>query len=342
MKVAHVNFAKGYRGGERQTELLIKALAKLGVQQVAMVRHDSPLLGKLKNLQGLELRACKKPYIFNNVGTVDLVHAHEAKAAQWAYLNSRIRGTSYVITRRVMKVPKSNFFTRHVYQSAIAVIGLSKAIEQSMHQRFPDLEINVIGDIYANLSWSKNAIDAVPLPSRAESIVVGQIGALSMKDKAQHLAIEAFRLLPKERFSLVFIGEGKDRTHLEKLARDMDNVYFLGFKEDVGNWLRKLNIFIFPSLSEGFGSSILDAMGAEVPVIASDAGGIPEIVKDRETGLVVPTGNADKLAEAILTISDDKDLSGHIIARAKETLEQYSADKIANQYLSLYLSKLSK
>ena len=143
MKICHINLAKGYRGGERQTEMLIKALSDLGITQKLVARHDSPLIENLAQTPGLELKAIRKPYIRNITVSrgFDLMHAHEAKAGQFSYLSHLVTGTPYLITRRIPNIPKNNFFTQAVYNNALTTVALSKAIKVSLYQmnsRLPD------------------------------------------------------------------------------------------------------------------------------------------------------------------------------------------------------------
>ena len=132
LQVCHINLAKGYRGGERQTELLIRALCSRDkVMQRLVVRKDSPLVNRFRDIKnGLDLQTVSKPYIFNAHLTRDcnLVHAHETKASQMAYLATRIFKQPYLITRRVPNRIKPNPFTRRIYFKAGKLVALSGAI----------------------------------------------------------------------------------------------------------------------------------------------------------------------------------------------------------------------
>src|SRR5688572_15564721 len=104
VRIAHVNLARGFRGGERQTQLLITALSELGLQQILVARFDSPLL-QIRDVPGLKFYPVSKPYWKHVPGLrglrPDLLHAHDAKAAQWSLLNHCFSSTPYVITRRM-------------------------------------------------------------------------------------------------------------------------------------------------------------------------------------------------------------------------------------------------
>ena len=105
---------------------------------------------------------------------------------------------------------------------------------------------------------------------------------------------------------LLLVGDGTHRTCLEKKARDLsiaDHVVFAGFREDVPELINMMDIFVLPSLNEGMGRAILEAMACGKPVISTRTGGIPELIREGETGLLVNPGDARGLAEAIMTLA---------------------------------------
>ena len=337
MKIAHVNFAKGFRGGERQTELLIKSLSDLGVQQILVARSDSPLIDRLSDVSGLEIMGVKKPYFLTTLPPVDLVHAHEAKAGQWAYLNSKKSGVPYIITRRVMKTPKNNPFTKAVYKNAEKVVCLSQAIAQSLAFLKLGGRIEYIGDMAASLVWDEVRVKRIREMYQGK-VLIGQVGALSMKDKGQQISIDMVKQFPADSFTFLFIGDGPDREELEELAKGIENIQFLGFQDDVGSYIRALDIFVYPSLSEGFGSSILDSMQAEVAVIASKTGGIPEVVTNGVDGLLFEPGSVNGLKEAVEKLLIDDELAHQFTLAGAKTVTRYLPQAIGEQYFALYHS----
>ncbi|MCW8928350.1 MAG: glycosyltransferase, partial [Gammaproteobacteria bacterium] len=196
MIIGHVNLAAGFRGGERQTELLIRELSARGFEQIAVVRKESDLGDRLADVKGLKIRRICKPYILG-VGAArgcDLLHAHEAKASQYTYWVRRLLGIPYVITRRVPRVPGNNPLTRAVYRNATAVIALSQAIKASMLQHNPELNVQIIPSMSAQLPVNAAAVDA--LRERfAGKFLIGHIGALVNYHKGQQYLIEAARKL---------------------------------------------------------------------------------------------------------------------------------------------------
>jgi glycosyltransferase involved in cell wall biosynthesis len=112
---------------------------------------------------------------------------------------------------------------------------------------------------------------------------------------------------------LVVAGDGMERDSLETLSRDLgieDRVHLIGWvaNADLPTYFRSAIFSVIPSIEEGFGIPAAEAMGCEIPVIASDAGGLPEVVEDGVTGFVVEKASADALAAAMRKLLDDQDL----------------------------------
>jgi glycosyltransferase involved in cell wall biosynthesis len=344
--VTHVNFARGFRGGERQTQLLISALSELGVEQRLVARRDSPLLERLAGVPRLELCPVGKPY-WRCIPDLhrrraDLVHAHEAKAAQWALLNYWHNRTPYVITRRIDRVPRNLSFTRAVYRKAAAVAGLSRAIYDSVRRLVPDKPVEIIPSMYASLPADPGRVAELRERYRGR-FVVGHIGALVDPHKGQSVLIAAAKLLLRKHpeLSFLLVGDGEDRAYLERLAGSDPNIEFTGFVRDVGSWIEVFDMFVFPSLEEGLGSTLLDVMQHEKPIVASAVGGILDVIKDGRSGVLVQAGDVHKLAAAIERMYLDAALRERCVAGGLEQLERYSPAHIAGCYHKLYQSVLN-
>lgn len=345
MKICHVNLARGFRGGERQTQLLIEALAGFGIKQCLVARHDSPLHDKLAGTANFTSFRIRKPYMAYLPAIADyqpdLLHAHDAKAAQWSLLNHILRRTPYMMTRRISKPSKNKIFTRAVYRNAVKVVALSSAVRESIHSRLPGLEVDVIPSMYASLPVDRDKVKAL-VERYAGYFIIGHIGALVNPHKGQAVLIRAMRLL-NTRYTdmrVLLLGTGRDEALLKRLASDLENVEFVGFVDDVGNWINIFDLFVFPSLEEGLGSSLLDVMQQGKPIIASGVGGILDVIQDRENGLLVPANQSVALADAIEKMYLDKALRDRCAAGGFASIARYSPARVAQCYYDLYLSVL--
>ncbi len=142
--------------------------------------------------------------------------------------------------------------------------------------------------------------------------------------------------------ALVMVGDGPDRVFAEEEARTLgveSDVHFLGRLNSVASLLASADLFLLPSETESFGLSALEALASGVPVIASDAGGLPEVVRHGETGALHPIGDVDAMAHsAIALLSDREGWSAASARAAADARERYSLDAIVSQYERLYES----
>src|SRR6185436_13396995 len=139
---------------------------------------------------------------------------------------------------------------------------------------------------------------------------------------------------------LIMIGDGPDRSRAEAYCRQHrlhDRVSFLGNVPNLEEVLGACDLFLLPSETESFGMAALEAMASEVPVIASRAGGLPEVVSDGETGYLLPVGDVDGMAARAIEILSDDALRVRMGHRARElALDRFEEEKIVPRYRELY------
>jgi glycosyltransferase involved in cell wall biosynthesis len=141
--------------------------------------------------------------------------------------------------------------------------------------------------------------------------VIGTVAHLS-PEKGLYYLVEAAALIPDvhSRMRFVLVGDGECREALESQVRDrgLEACFqFAGFQNRPASYLNTFNIFVLPSLSEGLSSAILTAMAASLPVVATNVGGIPELICQGENGILVPPGDPISLAEAIQSLAEAPD-----------------------------------
>ena len=135
------------------------------------------------------------------------------------------------------------------------------------------------------------------------------------------------------------IGAGSDDESIRTIHRALDlgdTVRFLGFRDDVVELLRAADLFVISSYLEGLGTSILDAMAAGLPVVGTRVGGIPEAVRDGETGLLVPPRDPAALAEALVRLALDPARRAAMGARGRDEAREHSADRTEALTRALY------
>ena len=157
----------------------------------------------------------------------------------------------------------------------------------------------------------------------------------------------AIRALPALTSEIVLhlIGDGPERFNLESLARTIgvaDRVVFHGVRRDVPSILPAMDVLVMPSESEGLPLVILEAMACGVTVIASRVGGIPEIVHDGRTGLLIPPGDAQALAVALARLHDDPALRGQLALGGRAlALAEHRIEDVAQRFWNLCRERLA-
>jgi glycosyltransferase involved in cell wall biosynthesis len=343
--VCHVNLARGFRGGERQTELLIRELARRGVSQRLVARRGQPLADRLGHIDGLEVVQCGTGVLAAAwaIGLADIVHVHEGRCLKAALANSLATGTPFVVTRRIQKGPRAHWLNRRMHRRAAAVAVLSRAIGAQVTALCPEINPVVIPSAAAGLSADATRAQALR-SAWGGAFVVGHAGALDDSHKGQLQILAVARslavALPDARF--VMVGSGLDEAILKSSAADLTNVVFTGQVEQVGDYLRAFDVFLFPSRHEGLGSILLDVLDLGLPVVATRVGGIPEIIEDGVNGILVKPGDVGAMQAALLALSSDAELRARLGAAGRRTAAAYTASRMAESYLALYRSILEK
>ncbi len=174
------------------------------------------------------------------------------------------------------------------------------------------------------------------------SVIVGVVGRLNkQKGLAFFLRAACEVLKVEKRVQFLIVGEGPQRYELERLSKRLGIdqwVVFSGFRADVPSVLSVMDIFVMPSLVEGFPLSLLEAMAVGKPVIASNIGGIPEIVKDRESGILVPPRDPEALAEAIVELLKDR-ANWKVMGEngRQRVIEYFNVERMVRDYEEFYL-----
>lgn len=138
---------------------------------------------------------------------------------------------------------------------------------------------------------------------------------------------------------LLMIGDGPERSHIEKLSRDMqchNSITFLGKQEAVEEILSVCDLFILPSETESFGLAALEAMACEVPVISSNAGGIPEVNVHGVTGYLSNVGDVADMANNAIKMLENEEVLKTFKHNALQRAKEFDLDKIMNDYLEIY------
>ena len=353
----HIDASRQWGGGQTQSLGLARALAALGESASFIAQQGSALSARLRTcdlpweerpLRGLSGAAAvfHLAHRFRKLKP-EIVHIHDAAGHGPAALAAKRAGVpGIVVTRRTASLPRTGWPRGLKYQWCDRIICISEAVRrQCLAAGIAPERLAVIHD-FVDCTYLDPAVGRAflrpPLPS-----VLCVVGRLS-KEKGHEVLLRALpsvlRQVPFARLQVC--GEGPKKEALQRQAEALgisEQVALLGFVEDVRPVLAAAEVFAMPSLSEGLGVAVLEAMAMGKPVVATDAGGLPEAVVDGETGLIVPPGDAGALTEAILSLLQNPDKARHMGAAGRErALRQFDRSVIVERMLALYNEVLSE
>ena len=175
-----------------------------------------------------------------------------------------------------------------------------------------------------------------------KGLVVGTIGWL-LPIKGPLYLLKAMEIIRQTHpgMQLVYVGKGDLEEGLKKEAYRIgvsDKVAFLGWRDDIPEIMQVLDIFVLPSLNEGMGRVLVEAMAAGKPIVASKVGGIPDLVKDGHNGFLVKPGDVSDLSFAIKKLLDDKKMREEMGKKGRAMAKDYSVEKMVDKIDALYTS----
>ena len=176
---------------------------------------------------------------------------------------------------------------------------------------------------------------------RSDAFVVTFSGRLVQRKRVDILLHAVAEVVSRgNELRVLILGHGEMRSKLEQMAAELGiegRVSFTSFVTNILDYLHASDLFIFPSVKEGMPNALLEAMACGLPVIATRIGGVVDVIRDRDNGLLVSPGNAGELRDALLLLLESPEIRTAISARAGETIRQYyHIDSVAERYLALY------
>lgn len=356
----HIDSSRTWRGGQHQVLLTVIGLRERGHRAVLVAHPDGELcrraseghdLLRLAPRHEVDLQAAWRLFRIVKDLAPDVVHAHDPHAVALASLALAFKpspaGPLLVASRRVAFHLRTHAFSQWKYRQVHCFVAASEAVRSLLvHDGIPPDRVVTIHDgIDVGRVLAEPALNVHAefwLPTHAP--IVGSVGALTA-EKGHRYLIEAAALVRREvpdaRF--VILGEGELRTALQRQIRDLHldkHVIVPGFRPDVLAFHKAFDVFVMSSTAEGLGTSLLDAMACSKPVVATDTGGIPEVVRHNETGFLVPPRDPSQLAQAIVQLLKDRALRERFgragFERASRT---FSAERLVEQLLGVYQAR---
>lgn len=357
-KVIHVSSATSWRGGEQQLAYLLSGLSHSGIKQQVLCVQDSPMAAYCEK-NGIDFSTFRKTGSINlkvarllkgicKTQHITIVHCHDSHAHTIAYLAALLfhNRTPIIVHRRVDFKVSPLLFSKVKYNhpSIAGFICVSNAIREILTPALRRPEKAFV--IHSGIDTSRFAPVTDKGILRKEfgfdenSILIGNIAALAPhKDYSTFLRTAEILIQNNPGFRFVIIGEGSERKLIESeiIERNLANkVVLAGFRENIPELIKELNVLLLTSKTEGLGTSILDAFAGGLPVVATRTGGIPEIIEHKITGLLAEVGNAANLAEMTKLMVEDIALRERIIRNAAKKVSEFDFRITAAKTLDLY------
>jgi len=343
-RILHVDAGRSWRGGQRQVFLLATGLRDLGYRTLIVAPTGSPLIRRAERaglptyrltLRGeWDIGSARELRAVAGEWKADIVHAHDARAhsiARLALLGKR--KTRLIVTRRVAFTPKQ---VRIKYRHGIdAFIAISNAVKAVMVKAgVPADRIDVV---YSGLPAP---VVKRPRNWRRErgwpptTIVCGIVGAMT-QEKGLDLVGGIARRLPGEVFRrtrLVLLGgKGKGGTSVSGVEG-----FDAGFVEEIHDAMAGLDVLWHPAKSEGLGTSVIDAMALGVPPIAFSVGGLPEVIEDGKSGLLIPAGDVQAFMRGAAELITNDALRAKLGEGAKVRAREFSDKRMIERTAEVY------
>jgi glycosyltransferase involved in cell wall biosynthesis len=353
----HIDTARTWRGGQNQVLVTVMGLRALGHRTMLVANPSGELLQRAN--EGLDLlplaprtemdlnAAWRLSRVIKQLRP-DVVHAHDphgvAMAALALSMSTQLAKPPLVASRRVDFHLRGSSLSRWKYRQVDCFICASEAIRTMLiADGVPDMRAVVVHE-----GIDIGRVEAAPPASLHEELwlphhapIVGNVAALVPHKGQRHLIEAAMLVLPQvpdARF--VIAGTGELRPALERQIREHHlekHVILAGFRPDILSLHKAFDIFVMSSVTEGLGTSVIDAMACGKPVVATTAGGIPEVVVHGETGFLVAPRDHEGMARAITSLLQDEELrlrmgeAGRARARTR-----FSAGRMVKDTLRVY------
>ncbi len=372
MKILQISSAKDFGGGEKHLVDLSRGLKTRGHEVFVALRPTNKWQSRLdfilpENILHVSLRnslgvlSAQKIAEFVAENNIEIVHAHAARDYIPASIACRIAKTpKFVLTRHVLFPLKS--FYRFALGNLSKAIAVSTAVNLNLQKIFPKEKTKLIlnGTDFEHLAQNTRANDKQNLQQDLnippDTFLVGTVGELK-SGKGQDLFLQSAALVVKKFPNVHFIVAGTDNfpqkifeKQLNILVEQLEidaNAHLVGWVKNIGGLMRGLDIFVSAARTESFGLVIIEAMASGTAVLATETEGASEILRDGETGKLVPLDNPIRLADAIVEILGDEKIRGDFCrnaqaeAKAKFNLKRMivETEEIYNEVLLIDKSK---
>lgn len=354
IKVMQIIPDLGIGGAEIMVENLSLQLTKKGfdVKIISLYNHNSAITERLEknNIQviyldkklGFDWKIAVRLYKLMKEYQPDVVHTHlyaasyGISASVIAKVPIKVHTIHNLATKEFSKINRIiNKVFYHYY--GVVPVSISPLIKQTVRKEYRLAE-NSVAMIYNGIDLKKS-LPKADYAFNNEKINIIHIG--SFKEQKNHIGLlRSFKIVCDQfpNTNLRLIGTGELEEQIRNCVRTLkleNNVEFLGLKANVFSFLNSADIFVFPSLWEGMPISLIEAMATGLPIVATGVGGIPDMIENNISGLIVDVNN-ENISEALIKLINSAELRERLGGKARIAAESFSSNKMASEYADLY------
>lgn len=351
IKIVHIIGRLGYGGAER---LLLDICRKMDRDRfdvrVVSLQGGGPLLDLFeqanvpvtifyKKHKG-DFRVIKQTKAYLKKIKPDIVHTHLFLGDFFGGIAALRAGCTRIVSTKHDIMSEGfirDFLSRYIRRKFSKIIAISHATRDFIVKK-EKISIDNIVVIYNGIDMSKFHGDAETI-LRKDVITIGSIGRLSKEKGHKHL-IRASRFIRDSHWKMLLVGDGPMRNELEHAVHLLDledKVTFVGVVADVRPYLHDIDVFVLPSVSEGLSLAVIEAAATGAFVIATNVGGVPEIIRDNETGLLFQPKNIEQLVKHLNWVFENRNEARAMAKRLQEeTTKRFDINTIIHEYEAMY------
>lgn len=358
MRILQVCSATEIGGGERHVIDLARALIERGHEVHLAIRPNAKIKVEINSLpiiwhelplrNAIDLGSARKLKNIITQHKIEIVHAHVARDYTIGGLACQQTSAKLFLTRHHFNPIKSNFLYQWALSQTQGFIAVSSPVKAEIIKAFPKLaeRVTVIPNwIDSNKIATMSKDDARNAFGISRKFAVGMIGQITPL-KGQKYFIEAAQTAARNDVDYLIVGAlntGPDKKYQQHLLHDYSsfmargNLRFVGAIKDIGAKLAAFDIIVVPSINEGFSLVVIEAMAAGVAVIASQVGGMIDLIEDHKTGVFIQPESAEQISNTINKLLNDSELRLLLGSQAQSVaLKNYSREPIIDEIERLY------
>ena len=356
-RILQISSIKNWRGGEQQVAYLITELRALGKEVYMVVAKRSKLeqfcinhnfqYSTLRFGNGFNIYAAWKLKVITARHQIDLIHMHCSPSHTLTIFSNLLGNKAkMVLSRRVDFPIKNNLFSikKYNYNQIKKILTVSNKIAEIITPVIKNTA--KIKTVYDGIDTNKFCDSRVSVLKHQyhipeENILVGNVAAMA-NHKDYFTFVNTAEILIKNGLQAKFLiigDDGGEEFQIREFVKAKgleDDIIFTGFRTDINKILPELDIFLFTSKEEGLGTSVLDALACKIPVVATRAGGIPEMITNEYNGLLCGIQQPQELADAVLRVVQDNDLKELLIKNGGTSVLNFNKEKMASETMKYY------